>query len=152
MTNIAVAIVAVCAAFVAATIISRRRVDAPTQIAHHVPAQLDRADFDADAPWLVVVFTSATCHTCDDVHSKASVLACADVAVVNAEYGENKSLHERYRIDAVPTLVVADADGVVRSAFLGPVKAQDLWAAVAECRSPGSTPEPDLGRDGLSKN
>lgn len=152
MTNLVVAAIAVVVAFVVATIISRRRPDAPTQVAHHVPTQLDRRDFDADAPWLIAVFTSATCHTCADVHSKASVLECADVAVVNVEYGENKSLHERYRIDAVPTLVVADSDGVVRSAFLGPVKAQDLWAAVAECRSPGSTPEPNLGRDGLTEN
>ena len=37
-------------------------------------------------------------------------------------------------------LVVADAAGVVKAGFLGPVKAQDLWAAVAECREPGSSP------------
>jgi hypothetical protein len=35
---------------------------------------------------------------------------------------------------------------VTRAAFLGPTSATDLWAAVAELRRPGSTPEPDLGR------
>jgi hypothetical protein len=35
---------------------------------------------------------------------------------------------------------------VIRAAFSGPVTATDLWAAVAECRSPGSSPEPELGR------
>lgn len=150
MSNVVVALCAVVVAFAVAALISRRRPDAPTQVSHHVPTQIDRDDFDrVDAPWLVVVFTSATCHTCEDVHAKAAVLECNDVAVVNVEYGANKNLHQRYGIDAVPTLVVADSDGVVVSAFLGPIKAQDLWAAVAECRSPGSTPEPQLGRNDL---
>jgi hypothetical protein len=55
-------------------------------------------------------------------------------------------MHKRYKIDGVPALVVADQDGVVRAGFLGPVKAQDLWAAIAECRQPGSSPEPELGK------
>ena len=60
----------------------RRRPDAPTQPARSVPTQLDRADFARpDAPWLVAVFTSATCHTCADVVAKAEVLASDDVAV-----------------------------------------------------------------------
>jgi hypothetical protein len=38
----------------------------------------------------------------------------------------------------------------VRAAFVGFATATDLWAAVAELRNPGSTPEPGLGalRDG----
>lgn len=151
MTNVIVALAAVIVAFAVARVVSRRQPDAPTQATHNVPSQLDRGDFDSpDVPWLVAVFTSATCHACADVFSKASVLACADVAVVEVEFGAHKGLHGRYAIDAVPTLVVADHRGVVRSAFLGPVKAQDLWAAVAECRTPGSTPEPDLGRKDLA--
>ena len=46
-------------------------------------------------------------------------------------------LHERYKIDAVLRLVVADADGVVHAGFLGPMTATDLWAAV-NAREPGS--------------
>jgi hypothetical protein len=33
----------------------------------------------------------------------------------------------------------------VRAAFVGAVTATDLWAAVAECRRPGTSPEPELG-------
>jgi hypothetical protein len=100
-----------------------------------VPAQLDRADFDRpDAPWLVAVFTSATCHTCADVVAKAEVLASDDVAVAHAEWQADKELHERYGIDGVPLLVIADAAGVVRRSFAGPVSATDLWAAVAAAR------------------
>lgn len=127
----AIIVVAVAVALVA----RRRRPDAPTQPIRAVPTQLDRADFDRpDAPWLVAVFTSATCDGCADVVSKAAVLASDDVAVVSAEWQTRKDLHERYRIDAVPLLVIADAAGVVRRSFAGPVSATDLWAAVAAAR------------------
>ncbi|MBA3604967.1 MAG: hypothetical protein H0W46_03145, partial [Acidimicrobiia bacterium] len=49
-------------------------------------------------------------------------------------YGAARPLHARYRIDSVPLLVIADASGVVRRSFLGPVSATDLWAAVAAVR------------------
>jgi hypothetical protein len=98
--------------------------------------QLDRNDFDrAGAPWLVAVFTSSTCASCADVVSKAAaVLSADDVAVVEVAYQHRPDLHARYAIDAVPALVLADTDGVVRAGFLGPVTATDLWAAVAAAR------------------
>jgi Thioredoxin len=143
MERVAFVAVAIALALVVSALLRRRRPDAPTQGGFHMPTQLDRGDFDAPAaPWLVAVFTSATCNTCADVANKASVLASRDVVVQRIDYVDNPDLHKRYNIDAVPTLVVADARGVVRNGFIGPVKAQDLWAAVAECREPGSTPEP----------
>jgi hypothetical protein len=72
--------------------------------------------------------------------SKAGVLASPAVAVVEAEFSAERELHRRYAIDAVPALVLADRDGVVRRSFVGRVSATDLWAAVAEVRQPGSTP------------
>jgi protein-disulfide isomerase len=133
-----------------AALVRRRTVpDAPsTPRSYAAPVQLDRADFDRpDAPWLVVVFSSATCQTCALVLDKARVVASREVAVQDAEFTAARQLHERYGIDAVPTVVVADADGVVRASFIGPMSATDLWAAVAEARNPGSSPEPGLGRD-----
>jgi L-2-hydroxyglutarate oxidase LhgO len=41
--------------------------------------------------------------------------------------------------------LIADHEGVVRRAFVGAFTATDLWAAVAELRDPGSSPEPGLG-------
>jgi hypothetical protein len=142
-----IAAVVIVAAIVVGVVLQRRRVaDAPAQVSHLLPTQLDRRDFPAaDVPWLVVVFSSATCHTCADVVRKAQVLACPDVTVYDAEYGAHTSLHAKYVIDAVPIVVVADGDGVVRAGFVGPVTATDLWAAVAEARQPGSSPEPELG-------
>lgn len=138
---------AVVIALAVSGVLRRRRADAPTQGGFQVPTQIDRTDFPSVvAPWLIVAFTSATCNTCDDVVTKARVMECDEVAVVRVDYTEMRGLHARYRIEAVPAIVVVDPEGVVRAAFLGPVKAQDLWAAVAECRAPGSTPEPQLGR------
>ncbi len=74
------------------------------------------------------------------------ILESRDVAVVDIEFTTARELHQRYRIEAVPTLVVADGEGVVVRGFVGPVTATDLWAAVAEARDPGSSPEPGLGR------
>jgi len=130
---IAAAIVVVAVAV--ALIVRRRRPDAPTQPAGRAPTQLDRDDFERpDAPWLVAVFTSATCDSCADVVAKAAVLASDDVAVTDIEWQTRRDVHDRYRIDSVPLLVIADRDGVVRGSFAGPVTATDLWAAVAAAR------------------
>ncbi|HEX3541348.1 MAG TPA: hypothetical protein VHT75_13020 [Acidimicrobiales bacterium] len=137
---VAVALVAVAA--VVARAISRRRPEPPTQARWAVPAQLDRADFERpEAPWLVVVFSSRTCAGCEAAVAKAAVLACAEVAVQDVSYQEHPDLHGRYNIEAAPTIVVADHDGVVRASFVSTPTATDLWAAVAEARYPGSTPE-----------
>ncbi len=137
---IAVVIIAVVGAV---SLVSRRRrtADAPTQREYHVPQQVDRADFPRpEAPWLVTVFSSATCDVCAGVAERAAVLASDDVAVAVVEHGESKALHDKYKIDAVPTLLVSDAQGVTRKHFLGPVNATDMWAAVAEAREPGAAP------------
>ena len=143
MVRLIIAGVIVVVAVVIAEVVRRRRVpDAPTQRRFNVPDQLDRRDFPRpDAPWLVAVFTSETCDMCADVASKAAVLESTDVAVVDVEFVADRALHDRYRIDAVPTLLIVDDRGVTRRAFLGPMTATDLWAAVAEARDPGSTPE-----------
>ena len=142
MERLIVALVIVAIVGVIALVARRRRVtDVPTQRRFAAPEQLDRNDFARpDAPWLVAVFSSAVCDVCAQVLAKAQVLECDDVAVVDIEYSANKALHERYSIDAVPTVVVADARGVAVATFLGPMTATDLWAAVAEAREPGSTP------------
>jgi hypothetical protein len=113
----------------------KRRVDAPTQGAGEVPSQVDRADFlRPEAPWLVLAFTSATCQTCSDIERKVRVLETNNVAIQILEYTAERVLHARYKIDAVPTVLMADSNGVVQANFLGPVSATDLWAALARVR------------------
>jgi thioredoxin-related protein len=113
----------------------KRQVDAPTQGATEVPSQIDRSDFARpDAPWIVLAFTSATCQTCSDIERKVRVLETNSVAIQILEYMAERELHERYKVDAVPTVLMADANGVVQANFLGPVSATDLWAALARAR------------------
>ena len=132
---IAVVLVAV-AVVVAAVLERRRRPAAPTQSRRaSVPTQLDRRDFDgADRPWLVAVFTSDTCDSCLEVLPKARALDSPEVAVVEVSYQARRDLHDRYAVDHVPTVVLADAQGVVRTSFVGSPPTSDLWAAMAEAR------------------
>jgi len=125
-----------------ATVVRRRSApDPPTQTSWSVPTQLDRADFaGADTPWLVAVFSSATCLSCRSTWEKVSPLASAEVAVDDVEAADRRAVHAKYRIDAVPCVVVADAEGVVRASFLGEPSTADLWASLAEIRQPGSVP------------
>lgn len=126
---------------------ARNALPEPVRPPGDIPRQLHRTDFDRpDAPWLVALFSSATCDSCAVMAGKVAVLASADVAVCTVEYPSARALHERYAIESVPLVVVSDSEGVTRGAFLGPTSATDLWAAVAELRHPGTTPEPDLGR------
>ena len=117
----------------------RRRTDAPPQSGGSTPTQLDRADFPrSDAPWLVVLFTSQTCDSCEGLYDKAALLASPDVAVVEVEFFAQRALHDRYQIDAAPLTLVADGQGVVRATFLGAFSAPELWSAVAELRAASS--------------
>jgi len=113
----------------------RRRRDVPTQAPGIAPAQLDRADFPRpEAQWLVVLFTSSTCDSCAGLYDKAAALESGDVAVAEIEFFARRALHERYRVDAAPMTLIADAGGVVRASFLGAFAATELWTAVAELR------------------
>ena len=146
MGRLLLAVALVGAVALAAEFVRRRRsTDPPTQVRGEIPAQLDRSDFAGDG-WLVAVFTSATCSTCADVVRKAEVLRSPEVTVTTATFQADRGLHERYDIDAVPCLVIADGDGVVHAGFLGPVTATDLWAAIANAREPGSIDGGDCDR------
>ncbi len=141
MERVLITVALVAVAVVIAVVLQRRKPDAPTQASWTVPAQLDRRDFlRPDAEWLVATFTSATCQTCAGVKEKVALLESPVVATQDLEAVEDKALHDRYGIDAVPTLVIADRHGVVTASFVGPVTAADLWATVADLREPGSVP------------
>ncbi|MEZ5170387.1 MAG: hypothetical protein R3A49_06540 [Acidimicrobiia bacterium] len=145
--RIAVAVVVVVVAAALARIIERRRRDpAPAPVGPTVPQHLRRDDFERpEAEWLVALFSSATCDSCATMKGKVAALESQAVATCDVEYSAARELHARYGIDSVPLVVVADRDGAVRAAFVGNTTATDLWAAVAEVRAPGSTPEHDLG-------
>ncbi|CAB4596597.1 unannotated protein [freshwater metagenome] len=142
MEFVVAAFIAVVVSVVAIVLRRRRITDAPTQKSWNVPTQLDPVDLRiGEAEWMIAVFTSGTCHVCADVAAKAEALRSRKVAVREIEYETDRGLHDKYRIDAVPTLVVCDRDGVVHHSTLGPVTATDLWAAVARVRDPDAATE-----------
>lgn len=145
MERLVLALVLVAVAVVVAVVVQRRKPAPPAGPTWNVPVQLDRADFARpEAQWLVVVFTSATCQSCAGVWERAMPLDAGPdgpVAVQQVEVTAEPELHRRYGIDAVPLTLVADEQGVVVKHFIGPLTATDLWAAVAEAREPGSTPQ-----------
>src|SRR3954468_3633130 len=136
MARLVIALVLAAAAAGVAVVLQRRRPQGslgPPQWS--VPTTLAREDFErSTTPWLVAVFTSSTCDTCAAVWARAQLLESSEVAVQEVESRARRDLHERYEIDAVPLVAVADADGTVRAHFLGPTIAADLWGALADLR------------------
>ena len=125
MERLIIAVALVAVAVVVAFVLQRRRPAAPAGTDWHVPIQVDRADFSRpEAPWLVAVFTSATCDACAGVWERAEPLDAGPegpVAVQQLEAKADHELHRRYGVDAVPLVLVADDRGIVRSHFIGPV-------------------------------
>lgn len=144
--RLVIAAVILLAVGVFAWFLRRRPSDPPPRDVYPVPKQLDRADFPRPtAAWLVALFSSAACDSCQGLGDKLVPLDSSDVATCEIKAESRGELHRRYELAAIPTTVIADADGVVQRAFVGAFTATDLWAAVAELRVPGSTPEPELG-------
>jgi hypothetical protein len=137
-------VLVVVAALVAWLLERRRKPSAPTRDTATIPAQLDRRDFPRpDAPWLVVLWSSRTCESCQGLFEKIEPLASADVAVAEIEYQAETELHRRYGIDAAPITLIVDHEGVTRGSFAGSFGATDLWARLAEVRAeprPTSSP------------
>ena len=135
-SRLVVALIVVVAAVVVARLLERRRPAPPTRDAYPVPAQLDRADFPRpDAPWLVVLFSSRTCDSCGPMVSRVCSLESETVATIQVEAKADKALHDRYRIEGVPMVVLADADGVVRAGFVGSVDTWELQEALAKAQA-----------------
>lgn len=144
--RLAIAAVVLVGAGLVAWRLRRSQPEAPPRDPYPIPRQLDRADFARpEAPWLVAYFSSATCGSCRGLGPKIAVLESSDVSTCELSFETARAVHDRYDISAIPMILVSDSEGVVRRAFIGATTATDLWAAVAEVRSPGATPEPDLG-------
>lgn len=118
-------------------ITSKRRNMQTFETSYESPTKIERNDFPKNqSEILVLVFTSKSCGSCEDVVAKAQVLNSDAVNVEFVEYGTDngKKLHEKYQIEAVPTICVCDENGVVTFSNIGPITATDLWAGVARSR------------------
>lgn len=137
MERLVIGVAVVLAAGLVALVIGRRRPGPWLRSGDAVPARLDRSDFGhVDAPWLVVFFSSATCDSCEAVADALREVSSRQVAVEEVEYSRRRDLHRRYRIDAVPLTLIADANGVVRASFLGRITAGEVRAALEDAGAP----------------
>ena len=135
-SRLVVALIVVVAALVVARLLERRRPAPPTRDAYPVPAQLDRTDFPRpEAPWLFVLFSSRTCDSCGPMVARVCSLESETVATIQVEAKADKALHDRYRIEGVPMVVLADAQGVVRAGFVGSVDTWELEEALTKARA-----------------
>lgn len=120
MTTVIIVAGVVAVAAAVAGAVKLRRPDAPSSANFAVPQQLDRNDFAAKEPWLFVLFSSQTCLACIDAREVIQVDALDGIASEEVQFEQDRELHRRYDIDSVPTVVLADADGVVQWSFVGP--------------------------------
>jgi hypothetical protein len=129
-----------------ALVLQRRRPDPPTAPSYRAPSQLDRSDFAAQPGRpLVALFASTTCDTCPGAWAAIESVrdALGEVFVAQRlDVQHDPELHRRYRIDGVPTTVLADAEGVVHQAFFGPVTPEQLTEALVAA---GIAPLPPTG-------
>lgn len=131
MERLIVALAIVAAAVAVAALLRRRRPGPTFTASAGVPERIDRADFaDPGAPWLYVLFSSATCESCPVAAESLRAVSGAGVAVDEAEYTARRDLHRRYAVDAVPLTLLVDADGVVRDHFLGRTTPEQLREAL----------------------
>lgn len=126
-----IALVLIAVAVGVAAVARRRRPDPPTAPSYRAPIQLDRDDFDGvTEPGLLVMFGSTTCDSCRGAWETVSGLGRPGLAVQRIDVEDDASLHQRYKIDGVPTTVLAGDDGVVHSTWFGPVDRDELIAAI----------------------
>lgn len=139
MERLVIALAIVAAAATVAAVLRRRRPDPTFTATTGVPDRVDRRDFaDPGAPWLYVLFSSATCESCPAAAESLRAAAGEGVVADEAEYSARRDLHRRYGIDAVPLTLLVDREGVVRDHFLGRTSPEQLSEALARARGSGT--------------
>lgn len=119
-------------AVIVAVVLQRRRSEPPSSPSYRSIPEIDREEFaHSQEPVLVVMFGSATCHTCPIVWE---TIQSMEVPSDRVDVQTDPKRHQRYRIDGVPTTVVANGVGVVTKTFFGPVRRDQLEDAIAQAR------------------
>ena len=99
-----------------------------------IPAAIDLAAFGPlggkplGGAWLVATFTDKTCRSCASTMERLAPLGSPQVTLVEVDAASHRELHDRYKVDAVPLTLVADATGAVLAWILGPPTAADIDA------------------------
>ncbi len=132
MERLVVLLVLTALAVGVSLLLQRRRPEAPTAPSYRAPVQIDRGDFvSPDIATLVVMFTSVTCDGCvtawDVVRAVVGEAAATEgVAIQKIEIEQTPDLHQRYKIDGVPTTLIVDGQGVVLRSYFGPLDQAEI--------------------------
>lgn len=112
-----------------AFLLQRRRPEPPSSPSYRSIAEVDRSEFvRPDARLLVAMFGSTSCNTCPQVWETISKIDQSDIASERIDVQTDPERHRRYRIDGVPTTIVASSDGTVRKTMFGPITSAELNA------------------------
>ena len=127
MSRLIVLVVLSCGASIVALLLRKLNYRNFVTSGWSIPGHLSREDFNfLNEPWLVVIFSSESCETCKPVVTEGMKLTSLGVAIQEVTAETNKSLHEKYDIDAVPMLLLVDKFGLVRSSHLGPTNSEEV--------------------------
>jgi thioredoxin-related protein len=119
LTIVLIALIATTA-FGVSSLANRRTPDSPSVPRAIMPYQLDRGDFDdPNGEWIFALFTSNTCDACELVISQVSKISLPNLVIQIIDFADNKALHQKYEIHSVPSLILADHQGVVQWSFAG---------------------------------
>jgi hypothetical protein len=117
-------------AIIVALVLQKRRTEPPSSPSYRAISEIDRSDFaHPEEPILIVMFGSLTCNTCPTVWE---TVESTGVPAERVDVQDDPKRHRRYRIDGVPTTVIASSSGVVTRTFFGPVSSVELQAAILE--------------------
>ncbi len=142
MVTLALVVILVTAAATIALVVNRRGPDVPTSPSFGVPQQLDRDDFATpEVEWLFALFSSQTCLACIDARLVLQAVDSSSAQVHEIEVESNRALHDKYSIDAVPTIVLADHEGVVQWSYLGAPDAETIADLLVDIGA--APPNPD---------
>ncbi len=112
-----------------ALLLQRRRSEPPSSPSYRAIAEVDRNEFAGPgSPLLVAMFGSTSCNTCPQVWEVIAKVRRPDVVTERIDVQTDPGRHKRYRIDGVPTTIVANADGTVRRTMFGPITLAELEA------------------------
>ena len=113
-----------------AYLVNNRRADSPSVPKSSLPVQIDRGDFEEPhGKWLLIFFSSDTCNSCNNVRSLINDLTVDSFHIQEIEFPKRKDLHQRYGINSVPIVLIANEEGVVIWSFAG-VPPSDLISDV----------------------
>ena len=128
LTDILMVLLLGAFAALVAYFVNRRASDSPSVPKNSLPIQIDRKDFNQpEISQLVVLFSSQTCDSCNKVRELIRSIPVDSVCIQEVQFPKQRNIHERYGIDSVPIILVANADGVVIWSYAG-VPPDDLFS------------------------